>query len=212
LSDKGKLSNKRADILVDTLQHTNQFLQILVGLGESLLTALERSSTPAASSQATAPRSAARSVHSENSTDAGVIDLSAEEIISFAEASALIATRPSVSTISRWCSTGCHGIHLESTYIGARRKTTKQAIERFLTACRERGWAGMHDNSAYVLERAMARREASDERVYEDGPPNRDLLGQRPEQQRLPTHRAELGKKSSRASTPTALSNKAANK
>jgi hypothetical protein len=43
---------------------------------------------------------------------------------------------------------------LESFYVGGRRKATRQAIERFLSACRKQQWAGMHDPDA--LERAMA--------------------------------------------------------
>ena len=101
-----------------------------------------------------------------------LIDLKSEDIITFVEAIALVPTRPpvSVSTISRWCTTGCRGIKLESVFVGGRRKTTRQALERFLLACRERRWAGIHGNTAYALEQALAEQGFMVEQPQDDDP------------------------------------------
>jgi hypothetical protein len=96
-------------------------------------------------------------VRSKNSTDIGDVDSATEVPISFREASEMIPTRPSASTISRWCTVGCRGVKLESTFFGGRRKTTPGAVDRFLSKCRDQGFVGMAD--AYLLEKAMAAKE-----------------------------------------------------
>ncbi len=165
MSANSKVANKHADVMVDTLQQTNQSLHRLVELGESLLSVLTVPGAVAGNGTppTTAPRSVGCSAGSENSTRKGVFDLSQEDIISFAQASEMIPTHPSVSSISRWCSPGCRKIKLESFYIGGRRKTTKQAVGRFLLRCRNQGWAGMHASTVSYLERAMAEKELSHE-------------------------------------------------
>jgi hypothetical protein len=64
----------------------------------------------------------------------------------------MIPTRPSISTISRWCSTGVRGLKLESIRIGGKRRTTKQAVERLLIACAERDFAGMDGDISRLRE------------------------------------------------------------
>jgi uncharacterized protein DUF1580 len=118
---------------------------------EAALSTLDSLSLPE-----TTPRSA-RSTRSKNSANVGTLDIATESPISFREASEMIATHPSTSTISRWCKVGCRRIKLESTYYGGRRKTSREAVLRFLVACRERGFAGMADG--YGLEKAMAEME-----------------------------------------------------
>lgn len=161
----GKTTKKSPNKRIETLRQIGQSLRRLVELVESLLE-IPRQSTMATgvatdSEPFTSPRSVRRSTRSENGTDEGVIDLSRESTISFAEASGIIPTQPhpSKSTISRWCTYGCRGIKLESMFIGGRRKTTREAVQRFLQRCREGRWAGMHGSTGYFLEQAMANKE-----------------------------------------------------
>ena len=55
-----------------------------------------------------------------------------EELLTLAEASHVIPTRPDVRTIWRWLERGCRGVRLDSIRIGGRRYTSREAIERFL--------------------------------------------------------------------------------
>lgn len=156
--------------LTEVLQGMGQSLRRLVKVGESLLVVLEpASATPAAKAEAgigktSAPSSVGCSAGSKESTGEGVFDLSKEDVVSFAVAARMVPTDPppSTSTISRWCTLGCRKIKLESFYIGGRRKTTKQAVERFLLRCRNQDWAGMHAGTAFFLEQVMAEKELLD--------------------------------------------------
>jgi hypothetical protein len=153
-----------SDELTSAVQRMDHSLQRLVELGESVVDVLERScktqnaaegNTPP---QAPACRSDPRSIHSKEVTALGVFDLTREDLITFAEASGLIPTHPSTSTISRWCTIGCRGIKLESIFIGGRRRVSRESVERFLIRCRERGWAGIDGNTAWALEQALAEK------------------------------------------------------
>jgi hypothetical protein len=186
LKTRGEISmhidNRRSDRsneLTHAVRRMGESLQRLVELGESLLGVLTVQGSVAgnATLPPTAPRSVGCSAGSENSTGEGVVDLSKEDIISFVQASEMIPTHPSVSTISRWCTLTCRGVKLESTYYGGRRKTTRQAVERFLLACRKQNWAGMHESAAFHLEQAMGtgwlgEQSMSDETLHG----NRDQL------------------------------------
>ena len=151
--------------MAGALHEVGQALNRLVELGESVLDLLEQTSVPLeleagqALPHAASVRSIRCSVRSANVTQPNVNDLAHEDIISFVQASAMIPTHPSPSTISRWCSPGCRGVKLESTYIGGRRKTTRQAIDRFLTACGERNFAGMDGDIFLLRERVMDIKE-----------------------------------------------------
>jgi hypothetical protein len=180
-------SNRR-DKLSDSLHEVRRFMHRLVEIGESVLGVLTVHGVAAGSptSQPTAPRSVGSSTRSENGTGDGVPDLSKEDVISFKEASEMVPTdpHPSVSTISRWCSAGCRGVKLESTYYGGRRRTTRQAVERFLLRCRNQEWAGMHEGTALHLERVMAEREQQHNLLANDQPSHAD-------RDQLSTHRAD---------------------
>jgi hypothetical protein len=147
--------------LENMLRGMYQSVQQLVELGESVLDMLERSDATHDVVAGKAPSSGSRSVRSENGTSEGAADLLQEDIITFAEARKMIPTDPppSVSTISRWCTSGTGDVKLESTYIGGRRKTSRQAVERFLRNCREVRWKGIHANTAHALEQALAAKD-----------------------------------------------------
>lgn len=61
-------------------------------------------------------------------------NLSAETAIAVNKAAAHIPGRPHVSTVWRWVLNGVRGIKLETFVVGCQRFTTKEAIERFITA------------------------------------------------------------------------------
>jgi hypothetical protein len=50
------------------------------------------------------------------------------------EAAKVIPRRPSVTTVYRWCQSGCRGTKLRSWLVGGHRVTTQAAIEEFLIA------------------------------------------------------------------------------
>lgn len=158
-------TRKRLDELTHAVLVIGDSLQRLVMLSETMLGIRTAPEAGNAMLPTPAPRSVGCSAGSENGTGEGVVDLSQEDVISFAQAAELIPTEPhpSASTISRWCSQGCRKTKLESFYIGGRRKTTRQAVGRFLAACRAQGWAGMHDHTAFHLEHAMAVKELLDD-------------------------------------------------
>lgn len=59
-----------------------------------------------------------------------------ENIVSLADAAKLLprrrgGKRPHVSCVYRWTNSGCKGIVLESTQVGATRCTSTEALERF---------------------------------------------------------------------------------
>ena len=67
------------------------------------------------------------------------IDLKIEELISLAEAVKRLPRRTNgkrinVATIHRWATTGCKGVRLETTYVGAHKYTSVEALGRFLDA------------------------------------------------------------------------------
>jgi hypothetical protein len=88
------------------------------------------------------PCSAPRSNRSESTSQPSTFDLAKEDVISFRQAKEFISTHPGISTISRWCTSGVRKVRLESILIGGRRKTTRQAVDRFLVKCSERDFVG----------------------------------------------------------------------
>jgi hypothetical protein len=62
------------------------------------------------------------------------IDIDREELISFTAATKVCKSRPHVATVWRWSTIGCHGVVLDSIVIGGRRFTSKEALERFISA------------------------------------------------------------------------------
>ena len=60
-----------------------------------------------------------------------MIDRANEALLSFAQASTFLPTRPHIATIHRWRMRGVRGVRLETTLVGGRRFTSKEAIERF---------------------------------------------------------------------------------
>jgi hypothetical protein len=61
-----------------------------------------------------------------------------EGLIELAQAAACFADargrKPHVATLRRWAKTGCRGHRLETTFLGHRMMTSKQAAARFLAA------------------------------------------------------------------------------
>jgi hypothetical protein len=169
-------AESHSDGLPESTRGIGQSLRRLVELGEAMLAVLAVHGTEIRNitRQTSATGSVGCSTRPENCTNEGVFDLSREDIISFAQAGEMIATHPSASTISRWCSIGCRGIKLESILIGGRRKTSRPAIERFLVACRERDWAGMHGGTAFHLERAMAEKNLRHDQQTSEQPSHDD--------------------------------------
>lgn len=62
------------------------------------------------------------------------IDLQHEQLLSLSAVSKLLPGRPHASSIFRWISRGIRGVRLESTLLGGRRYTSREAIERFAAA------------------------------------------------------------------------------
>lgn len=65
-----------------------------------------------------------------------MIDLSAEKVISFTEATKLLprrraGKRPHVATLYRWANRGLRGICLETIQVGGTRCTSIEALQRF---------------------------------------------------------------------------------
>jgi hypothetical protein len=60
-----------------------------------------------------------------------MIDLRAEELLSFGDATKALPGRPHISSIYRWASRGVRGAKLESVLVGGRRYTSVEAVERF---------------------------------------------------------------------------------
>ncbi|MBW3598552.1 MAG: DUF1580 domain-containing protein [Planctomycetes bacterium] len=62
------------------------------------------------------------------------IDTQSEELLSIKEAVGHFPTSPNVTTVWRWALYGVRGVKLESALIGGQRRTSKEAIERFIEA------------------------------------------------------------------------------
>ncbi|WP_390657144.1 DUF1580 domain-containing protein [Crateriforma spongiae] len=60
------------------------------------------------------------------------MDLLTEDLLTFAQAAQEIPSRPSVSQIYRWADRGVVGVKLESIRLGYGRRTSRQAITRFI--------------------------------------------------------------------------------
>ncbi len=61
-----------------------------------------------------------------------MIDVMAEQLRTFAQASKLLPDRPNVSTFWRWHRHGVKGVQLETVVIGGRRYTSVEALQRFV--------------------------------------------------------------------------------
>ena len=66
--------------------------------------------------------------------------LRSEKLIHISHAPRLFPGRPSLHSVWRWCTKGVQGPHgaritLESIKVGHSRLTSREAVERFLTAC-----------------------------------------------------------------------------
>lgn len=57
-----------------------------------------------------------------------------EHLLTLSQAMHELPNRPSPSTAWRWYRKGVHGIRLETTVIGGRRYTSREALDRFLSA------------------------------------------------------------------------------
>ena len=69
-----------------------------------------------------------------------MVDILNEDTVTLTEATKIIPGRPCASTIWRWYQRGCRGIRLETSVIGGRRFTSREAITRFIestTAARD---------------------------------------------------------------------------
>jgi hypothetical protein len=162
-----KCTEVNLDELTRAVNEMCESLYHLVSLGESVVSLLAEPPATAqvdgANATAHAPdvRSARRSIRSENASQLQTNDIAREQLISFVQASEMIPIHPSRSTVSRWCSVGCRGLKLESTYIGGRRKTSREAVERFLIACSERHFAGIDGDVSQLREIVLELKAAN---------------------------------------------------
>lgn len=66
------------------------------------------------------------------------MSLEGEELIRLQDVPALLPKVDGKSvhwiTVFRWATKGCRGIRLQALFIGGRRRTSRQAVERFLAA------------------------------------------------------------------------------
>ncbi|MEM6468257.1 MAG: DUF1580 domain-containing protein [Planctomycetota bacterium] len=62
------------------------------------------------------------------------VDLLTEDLLSLAQATREIPTRPNVSTVWRWAKRGIRGVRLETVKVGGKQMTSVQALTRFLQA------------------------------------------------------------------------------
>ncbi len=60
-----------------------------------------------------------------------MIDFNTEELLSFAQATKEVPTRPAIGTVNRWGDKGVRGVRLETILIGGLRYTSKEALRRF---------------------------------------------------------------------------------
>jgi hypothetical protein len=91
-----------------------------------------------------------------------VIDSKTETVLTFAEASKRLRTRPDISTLHRWRQRGIRNQKLETLLVGGRRCTSIEALERFFAAATA---AGVHviDPMPAVNEREVQIRAAENE-------------------------------------------------
>jgi hypothetical protein len=59
------------------------------------------------------------------------IDVTAEQLLTLGEATALLPDRPSISTLWRWRTKGARGRRLESVILGGKVYTSAEALQRF---------------------------------------------------------------------------------
>src|SRR3954451_23174500 len=86
-----------------------------------------------------------------------MIDLN-ETILTFSQAAREIPGGRHRATIDHWATIGIRGgIRLEFEIIAGRKVTTREALVRFLDACREHHWKGIANGD--VIERALAAKE-----------------------------------------------------
>lgn len=62
------------------------------------------------------------------------IDITAENLLTLAQAAASLPSQPHVSTCHRWRLRGIRGVKLETCLIGGRRYTSREAIARFVAS------------------------------------------------------------------------------
>jgi hypothetical protein len=60
-----------------------------------------------------------------------MIDLTSEQLLTLAEATAVLPDRPAVATLWRWRTKGAHGRRLESVVLGGKVYTSREALQRF---------------------------------------------------------------------------------
>lgn len=90
------------------------------------------------------------------------IDLSTESVLSLNAAAKSLPGRPHVSTLWRWYARGVRGVRLETTVIGGRRFTSREALQRFA----ERGTAVASDD--VLPARTDRQREAAIRRAQRE--------------------------------------------
>jgi hypothetical protein len=96
-----------------------------------------------------------------------MIDLAAEDILTFAQAADWLPRRragrkASLSTLWRWTNIGIRGIMLETIYVGTSRCTSKQAIQRFFERVTTARTAPSATTSSSRARTDVQRRRASE--------------------------------------------------
>lgn len=61
------------------------------------------------------------------------IDIHRERLLSLAQAARLLPSRPSPTTMWRWCTRGIRGVRLRSVKIGRSRMTSEEALQEFVS-------------------------------------------------------------------------------
>lgn len=85
-----------------------------------------------------------------------MVDLQTDTIIGFDDASAKLGV--SRRTLNRWARSGVSGVHLEVAYLGRRRVTSAEAIQRFVDRLSEVRTGRQADDSPSRKERVRRAR------------------------------------------------------
>jgi len=88
-----------------------------------------------------------------------MINFDNEQAVTIAEAVALVPGRPNVATIWRWAHQGVRGVRLEAVPVGGRWFTSREAIQRFLTAQAQRAGQKVSATESAAQKARIAKAE-----------------------------------------------------
>ncbi len=61
-----------------------------------------------------------------------MVDMLKEQLVLLGGAGQVLPNRPARATLWRWAEKGLHGVILETVWLGGRRYTSQEALQRFL--------------------------------------------------------------------------------